>query len=329
MTMTLAKTRTGRDRARWLPGLVLLGACLGSAGAARGEPGLVPASYAQAWRSGEAGEYRAPSVEELARTRIAFARLFRGEPDGLAASELRSMGWTVRTESVHGRRWTVGAEAEGQRRGRGLYAFSDRGRHALQAPHVPSDALTGDILVRYAADGGPRALAWNTLPRTKVDLAHVARSHFSEFAQAFAAVHPDELVVQLHGFDAGRRQSRAGAESAAIVSSGTRQASAGLRAAVSCLKERFDPLTRLYGQEVDELGATTNSIARALRDGGFNGFVHLELDLPSRKALVRDGTRRRMVFDCLYLAQPTRPTVGQPLEEAPAPAGKSGRTGRS
>ena len=328
MTMTAVKTSETRDRVLWLPRLVLLGACLGSVGAARGEPGLVPASYAQAWRRGEANEYRAPSAEELSRTRAAFERLFRGDLDGPAASELQSMGWSVRTENAQGRRWTVVAEAEGQRRGRGLYAFSDRGRHALQAPHVPSDGLTGDILLRYAEGEGPRALAWNTLPRTQVDLAHVARSHFSEFSQAFAAAHPDELIVQVHGFDAGQRHSRAGAQSAAIVSSGTRRPSAGLQSAVTCLKERFDPLTRLYGQDVDELGATTNSIARALRERGFGGFVHLELDLPLRKALVQDAPRRRSLFDCLSLAQAARRTAGQPQEEASASTlDKSGRAG--
>lgn len=255
--------------------------------------------YANAWRDAKAVAYVAPSASELAAMRKVFVRLLKGETASAVAADLHALGWDVFTKSAAGVTWTVVAEASGQRRGRGLYAFSRTGRHALQAPHVPSDALTGRILLRYADDGLPRALAWNTLPRRTADLAHLDGTYLIAFSRAFAQVYPSELIVQLHGFDVRRRRSAAGAQSSAIVSAAHGNPPSELKSAVRCMQQKIEKHTRLYGVDVRELGGRTNSVARALHSDAYEGFIHVELNQPLRKQLADVPARRRALLDCL------------------------------
>jgi len=262
-------------------------------------PALLTQAYAQAWSPAQPTGYAAPSTQELAATRELFVRLLRGESGAALAGQARTGGWTLSTGNQAGVTLTVVSEAPDTARGRGLYAFSSRGRHALQAPHVPTDGLTGEILLRFAADGLPRALAWNTVPRSSADLAHLENTDFQTFALAFAQVHPGEKIMQLHGFDSARRNSAAAAQSGAIVSASHANPSRELRLAVQCLRGKVEPNTTLYGVDVRELGGTTNSIGRALRAGGHDNFIHVEMALALRKRLMADAGERSAWFSCL------------------------------
>lgn len=255
--------------------------------------------YTSAWKDAKSVQYVAPSAYELAATQKLFVRLLKGEPASAMSADFQALGWKVSTESARGVTWTVVAEAADQRRGRGLYAFSRTGRHAIQAPHVPSDAQTGRILLGYASDGSPRALAWNTVPRRTADIAHLDGTYLIAFSRAFAEVYPSEKIVQLHGFDARRRRSAAGALSSAIVSAAHMNPSYELKSAVRCMQQKIEKHTRLYGVDVRELGGTTNSVARALHKEGFEGFVHVEMDLSLRKQLAELSARRQALMDCL------------------------------
>jgi len=255
--------------------------------------------YTDAWKDAKAVAYVAPASGELAAMQRLFARLLKGEPASAVATELRMLGWNVYAQSAGGVTWTVVTEARNQRRGRGLYAFSSGGRHAMQAPHVPSDELTGRILLRYADDGLPRALAWNTVPRKTADLAHLDGTYLIAFSRAFAQVYPSEKIVQLHGFDTRRRHSAAGAQSSAIVSAAHSHPPFQLKSAVRCMQQKIEKHTRLYGVDVRELGGTTNSVARALRTEGYEGFIHVELDLSLREQLADMPARRAALLDCL------------------------------
>jgi hypothetical protein len=260
---------------------------------------LIEQSLAKAWRRASAVDYVTPDSSDVTTMRELFTRLLQGERDQKIESRLRQLGWNLLTQSAGGRTWTVLTEDEDNRSGRGLFAIASQGRHALQAPHVPSDGLTGEILLRYAADGLPRALAWNTLPRSKADMAHSDGTYFMAFSQAYATVFPDDKIIQIHGFDGSQRRTRSAEHSGAIVSATHKYPSRELRAAVDCLKQRLDPDTRLYGQDVSELGGTTNSIARTLRRDGYEGFIHVELSLPLREALRDEADKRLSLFECL------------------------------
>jgi len=276
----------------------VLAICLVDAAQAA-DKNLVEQTFAKAWRGASGIDYVKPSGDDVDAMRGLFTRLLKGERGEEINSHLKQLGWNLRTQSSGNATWTVLTEAENKRSGRGLFAIASRGRHALQAPHVPSDGLTGDILLRYAADGLPRALAWNTLPRSKIDLAHSDGTYFIAFSQAYTDVFPNDKVIQVHGFEGSRRRTRAGEQSGAIISATHRNPSRELHTAVDCLKQRLDPNTRLYGKDVSELGGTTNSIARTLRRDGYEGFIHVELSLPLREALHADAQKRQALFECL------------------------------
>lgn len=276
----------------------VLAACLSDTTLA-GDKDLVEQSFSRAWKKTSTIDYVTPDSGDVAAMRELFTRLLQGERDQKIKGSLRKLGWNLRTQSSGSTTWTVLTEEEDQRSGRGLYAIASQGRHALQAPHVPSDGLTGDILLRYVADGLPRALAWNTLPRSKADMAHTDNTYFLAFSQAYATVFPDDKIIQIHGFDSSQRRTRSAERSGAIVSATHKNPSPELRKAIDCLKRRLSPDTRLYGQDVSELGGTTNSIARRLRGDGYEGFIHVELSRPLREALRDDADKRLSLFDCL------------------------------
>jgi len=268
-------------------------------------------AYSSAWKGARAVSYVVPSAAELKTMQRLFVRLLKGEPASRMATDLRALGWTVSTEKTGDLTWTIVAEAGDQRQGRGLYAFSNKGRHAMQAPHVPSDKLTGQILLRYAEDAqdaqhaenaddvSPRALAWNTVPRRTADLADLDESYLIAFSRAFAQVYPAQKIFQLHGFDVKRRRSAVAAQSSVIVSSSHRNPPQQLKSAVHCMQQKIEKRTRLYGVDVSELGGTQNSVAHALRKEAYHGFVHVEMDLPLRERLADEPAQRRKLLACL------------------------------
>lgn len=262
------------------------------------EPILTQA-YSQVRKESAGTRYVAPQPSELEATEDLFVRLLQGQDAALLEALAIKGGWTLRTERNAGRSVVVVSELPTGRRGRGLYAFFDQGHHALQAPHVPSDMLTGEILLRYGNDSLPRALAWNSVPRSVVDLAHLDRTDFIAFSRAFARVNPGEKIIQFHGFDSDRRKTNAAAESAAIVSAGHSQPGRELKNAVGCMNLKLDSVTRLYGVDVKELGGTTNSVVHALRAMGYEHFIHLEINLSLREQLLADTNKRKALFDCL------------------------------
>lgn len=278
---------------------ILTATCVAGGASAAPAEGLVPMAFAAVWKKASTVSYQAPSANDAEAAKGLFERLIKGERGDALRREAAQLGWEMRSEKKAGIDWTVLVEPASERAGRGMYAFSDKGRHALQAPHVPSDGLTGDILVRFAGDGLPRALAWNTVHRKEADLAHLDYTYFNAFALAYAKAFPNEKILQLHGFDSDRRKSGAGADSAAIVSATTDRPSAAFREAVSCLKKRVAENTRLYGVDVRELGGTTNSGAKSLRQAGYAGFIHIELDRDLRERLLSVAADRQAFFECL------------------------------
>ena len=104
--------------------------------------------------------------------------------------------------------------------------------------------------------------------------------------------------MQLHGFDFQRRRSFAGVESGAIVSATRKNPPPELKLAVKHMQQKIEKRTRLYGVDVRELGGTKNSVARALRNDGYQGFVHIEMELALREQLADLPAKRRALLDC-------------------------------
>ena len=106
-------------------------------------------------------------------------------------------------------------------------------------------------------------------------------------------------VVQLHGFSNAQRKTRAGAEAAVIVSGGSRWITPSADAVARCLAEFVDGPVALFPRDVTELGATTNLHGKILRRHGHEGFVHIELNLATRRWLLDDTARLQRFAGCL------------------------------
>ena len=177
----------------------------------------------------------------------------------------------------------------------------------VSAPHRSADRHTGTLALQLFSEGTLAAAAWNSAPRrandacaNAADLARSPFNHFSQFLLAFAQVYPTGLVIQLHGFDREMRQSQAGADADVILSNGTDSASSSLLDIADCLSAAFHPRRVLvYPNDVSELGALSNAQGQALRESGFDRFVHVEMSLALREALIADHDARSNLVECL------------------------------
>jgi hypothetical protein len=262
------------------------------------DPSLLARSLESAW-AGAGTVRRANAADDpgWTRTEVVFERLLHGDRSAELRREARSLGWALRQGQVGEVGWTVLQESAARRTGRGLYAFSDSGRHAIQAPHVPTDLHTGEIALAMAHDGAPRAVAWNTVPRREADLVHLRNSALHAFSRAFAGTFPKERIVQLHGYHAG--QDRADVPADAIVSAARERPGSAARSVAECMREQVASETGLYGVDTESLGGERNRIARELLRSGYRRFIHLEMSLPLREALLEDASLRRALLDCL------------------------------
>ena len=200
-------------------------------------------------------------------------------------------------------------EPAGSCRGGGSYLLR-QGAGAIplliSAPHRNADLLTGTLTMRFFIEGQARAAAWNSVPRRSAcaedesDIARLERHPFTAFTSAFARAHPNGRVVQVHGFDVGRRRTAEARAASVILSSGSRDISPTLESIAACLRHDLPSLNvALFPLDVSELGATRNAQGRSLRDIGFQGFVHAELSLELRRRLVEDAGLRQGFLACL------------------------------
>lgn len=196
--------------------------------------------------------------------------------------------------------------------GRGAYMVSKRSDAApllISAPHRAADRHTGTLGLQLFAEGDLAAAAWNSAPRRAsdacahaADLARSPLNHFTAFSLAFAITYPAGRVVQLHGFDREVRQSQAGSDADIILSNGTDEAGDDLLDIADCLSAAFaHHRVMVYPNDVSELGALTNAQGRALRENGFASFVHVEMSLGIREALIGESDARSKFVGCLVL----------------------------
>ncbi len=254
------------------------------------------------------GGFEAPSAATVDDAQQVFAALLADE---LPVEDIAAVGLVRRRVTLSEAAGLAVADPVTDVEGRGFYLIRDR-RVAdapvfLQAPHRFKDLDTGAIAAALAVTGAFRMSAWNTVPRwapndrsdRRADLAHRDVSHFNAATAAFAAAHPDGVVVQLHGFAVGKRRTSAGRSADVIVSSGRRSLSGPAEHVRDCLRSRLSVVVRGYGDDVHELGATTNRNAAMLRAQGFKRFVHVELARALRRSLLEDAAQRARLRQCL------------------------------
>jgi hypothetical protein len=244
------------------------------------------------------------SAEDFQAAEAMFASVLAGQAP--ATGELQRLGFITR-QATPPQQATIIKEPKRSDRGHGRYVVRpvDEAPGALlvSAPHHKTDRHTGTLAEQLQTSPAVAAAAASSAPRSRGDIAHLERHAFTAFATAFAKVHPDGRIIQLHGFDQAGRKSAAAKNADVIISSGSEQPTAAVRAIRACLDRQL-PAFRiaLFPDDVMELGATTNAQGQALRRNGDDLFVHIELSLRLREALVGDAALRGRFGECLGTA---------------------------
>lgn len=205
-------------------------------------------------------------------------------------------GWECR--SVVDSSLIVVAEKSNQRWGRGIYAMrtDSNSQIVLQAPHRFNDAKTGVIARKIFQEHDVWAVAFNTVHRKELDLAHCDRHYFNAFTEAVVALRSNSVMLQLHGFT-NAKKTNAGKSASLIVSDTTKFPGRHARRVAEEFKFNFGKShTRLYPIETRWLGGTNNHQANLMQQLGSTGFLHLEMNPPFRQQLVSTASVRESFF---------------------------------
>lgn len=249
--------------------------------------------------------YRAPDPTALDALQKLFAAVLQGP---MSPEPWSQLGFLLESESSAESPYLSIREAPGRIEGKGSYLLRPDSPLALvlQAPHGDTDRHTEAIAERLFLETSALAMAVNSLPRWAVDrrgrsadLAARPDSVLLVFTIAVIARHPRAVVVQLHGFEAAKRETQTAATADLIISDGTREPSRELMALRECLTGIAPGRVLLYSTDVFELGGTRNVIGRAIRGAGTGRFLHIEMSLPFRERLLADGAMRAGFARCL------------------------------
>ena len=189
-------------------------------------------------------------------------------------------------------------ERSDQRWGRGIYAIrtDSDSKTVLQAPHRFNDAKTGVIARKIFEEQDVWAVAFNTVHRKELDLAHCDRHYFNAFTEAVVGLRPKSIMLQLHGFT-NASKTNAGRSASLIVSDTTKFPGRYARRVAEELKFNFGKAhTRLYPLETRWLGGTDNRQANLMQQLGSTGFLHLEMNPQFRQQLASTASVRELFF---------------------------------
>jgi hypothetical protein len=291
----------------------------------------VPESWTHAlWPDPKAVRFRETTLEESAAFSLIVPALLRAaETEGAAPpAHLHAIaelvGFRIEVWEHRGEMFWALLEREDRRRGAGAYVFRT-GRATddfIQAPHAYFDEGTGALgagLFCCAPSGmRPRMFATNTAHRYRgrpgetrdddehpADVAHNGDHLFQRVTDLVAQQLPTVRVLQLHGF--APKETTARAALTAVVSEGSRTPSKHTRAVAKRLEALLGQGVRLFPDQTEVLGATTNVQGQLLQQLHPRArFIHLELSAPARRALTHHEQLARLTTALLH-----------PLEDEP------------
>ena len=173
----------------------------------------------------------------------------------------------------------------------------------IQVPHKYFDRHSGTIGRGIFEQGGFHVYMENTVQRYTTewsDMAHESKSLFAAFTMAYTEVYPHSVVVQVHGFSSRKRHSKVARYADVILSNGTPLYDDFIRKIQQCHRIELGLVSRVFGLDVFELGATTNTIGAILNKDKNGHFVHLELSAETREKN-RDENWLRKMGSCLKI----------------------------
>ena len=257
----------------------------------------------------QGGSYVPADVTELEKAESLFLSIFRGDDMQLLKTEWSAVGFDLLEIRENETNYIVVQEKAGRKEGRGFYLFrgNTNSISVFQAPHSFKDLRTGEIAFDLIVQSDYAAAAWNTVPRrylvnnetVNADLAHLQYTFIIAFTRAFAQHFVQGNVLQIHGYAQSKRTTAEGKQSEFIISSGTALPTNTLIETTQCLKQKVSDNTKVYPQEVKELGGTANTIGAALRELGHKGFMHIEISREVRERLLKETNLQNNFDYCL------------------------------
>jgi len=295
-------------------------------------------SLSAIWKQSHTQTYKAPTSKELTEAEDLFRQHFKGHFEENHTRQWKKLGFQAHAITQNDNNFFVIREHAKQRHGRGFFIFSPTRKPglALQAPHRYHDRYTGEIALQLFINTPEIvAAAWNTTSRkttdknfNNADLAHLSQSYFTAFALAFSGENTNTItrtitrtitstttqtdsvsamnmgnLIQLHGFAKEKRRTPQASSADVIISSATNVPGKRILKISQCLKNTTPFNVRIYPWDVQELGGVTNTIASALRNTGSSAFVHIELNLATRKQLLNNATLRKRFSLCLPIGE--------------------------
>lgn len=196
---------------------------------------------------------------------------------------------------------SIYAIVDTQRAGHGFYLIrkDTKSNYLLSMPHRFSDEKTGIIGMRLFKENSFKGAFFATATRHTKDMAHNRVTPFNAFHIAYALFYKSSHIYQLHGFSNKKRKSQNGKKAQIILSNGTKRYSDDLLKLSKCLKGSVAPNVYIYGKDIYELGATTNSQIHSLHNIDFFGFTHIEMSYPTRTDLAENKSVRDNFAKCL------------------------------
>lgn len=266
--------------------------------------GVSPCSAEFFFKASWKGTFQPVNSDQFKLYRSQFAALFEhlGQWES-ARQEMEKLGFQIEMIELSGdERVLVLREKEPSFTGKGFYLVRVGKQDfplLIQAPHRSFDKLTGEICLKMFLENPIQAAAFNTISRKNMDVAHADLTVFQAFTMAYADVHPQGRIVQLHGYSSSKRNSKSGLEADMILSDTTKNPSIWTHDVYTGLLDLTGLKIKLYGVDTRELGGTTNVQGKALKNQGFFNFLHLETRFPVRQELDKSEALRHAVYKAI------------------------------
>ncbi|MBN2194459.1 MAG: hypothetical protein JW751_16700 [Polyangiaceae bacterium] len=248
-------------------------------------------------RSRGKAEYRAPTEDEAKEYRVWVGAIAKAAWTDRLPTHPAPEGFSGRLGNA-GALWLL-QEQPTRKRGAGVVVIRpSRGTSVLvEAPHTFFDEGTLEIALSIFHGIGARGLLANTMHRYVTvpetlrgdkdevrnavsDLAHEDRTYFSAAHRSLLGVEA-LTTLQIHGF------ADATAPGVMAVVSAARTTGDALAVARALRDALGDDVVRVYPDEIDVLGGTTNVQAKASRELGLP-FIHVELSRSLRDSVRED-----------------------------------------
>lgn len=192
------------------------------------------------------------------------------------------------------------------------YRPDDEQNMFLQAPHRFYDldtAVIGEmgwqagLAGLFMMNSVHRNAGQQQEPMVNSDISNARRSALLAASEAWLAVNPHGIIVQLHGYAKSKRETPQGQHADIILSHGTKErflTDTRLHHIQDCLTRLLDVQVLRYPDEVGELGGTQNNVAKALASWGKSEqFIHVEMSRAVRETLVNDPTKTQQALQCI------------------------------